>query len=648
MILKVQKVFQKIITTNFNQLLIYTILYILIPFSFFLILFNRKPNLIRPISLLVQFQPHLSLPIICLLLFLCMTIKNKDLSKIFISLLIISLFASSLSGIWVNSHTENYMLAGLLPNSDASFQYAGALKLLDFGELNGTASRRPFFGEFMALLLGLTQHNLQLTVAIIVFLASLSALFSTIEVKNLTNNISAVLFLLLIYLFYSKFIGTTMTENLGYIFGLFSFTMFLKGVRLFKDEKTKSWYFFLLGTFLFSLGQNARPGAIFTIPLFVILSAWFWRDDHKIKWNVVLLTLLAGLLPFLINQVHFMLNGVQSTILMSNMGYGLYGFIKGGKGWNQIIFDYPELMNIQGKEQTAFMLRQIFREVLKNPLNIIEGFKYQFSSLFTIKGENSLFSFILIDKPQINFLFSCFIYFLCMVGLIRIVAKIQTRLNILILLAFIGFIISLPFSPAYQTMFMRIYAVSIPFLCFIPSYGVDFLLSSKTGKKILNKKNANLEFRSEIYAVLFSILIICTPFILILLHTKEPIVETKCPPNLKTTVVYYHPNSSINIVKDDLIILDWVPNIHQSKFRSNVHNICCEDDIKFFASLSAPITIFTSLEYYSRDNKYYVIADTVSLPKEKEWLQICGVVKDIFGNPANSGFFYPEMIYSIE
>ena len=647
MIKKVQKLVQKINYTKFGQILFSKSLYILIPISFFLILFTKKPNLIRPISLLVKFQPHLSLPIISLMIFLCMTIRKKDLSKFFISFLIISLFALSLSGIWVNTQTENYMLAGLLPRSDANFQYAGALKLLDFGELNGTTSRRPFFGEFLALLLGLTQHNLQLTLAIMVFLASLSALYSTFEVKNLTNNISAVLYLLLIYLYYSKFVGTTMTENLGYIFGLLSFTMFLKGVRFFKDDKTKSLYFFLLGTFLFSLGQNARPGAIFTIPLFLIFSAWFWRDNHKIKWNVVLLTFLAALLPFLINQVHFMLNGLQSSMPMANMGYGLYGFIKGGKGWNQIIFDYPELTNMPGKEQNAFIFRHIFREVLNNPSNIIEGFKYQFSSLFAIEGENSLFSFILIDNPQINTLFSYFIYFLCIVGLFNIITKIKTRLNILILLAVVGFVISLPFSPAYQTMFMRVYAVSIPFLCFIPSYGVDYFLSSKIGKKIFKIKSVNNNFRSENFAVFFSLLIICAPFILNLLHTEKPIMKTKCPPNLESTVVYYHPNSSINIVKDDLIILDCAPNIHQSKFRSNVHNICCEDDIKFFVSLSAPITLFTSIDYYS-GKKHDIIADTDSLPKEKKWLQMCGIVKDIYDNPANDGFFYPEMIYSIE
>lgn len=648
MIRKSQKIFENLPNTRFFKLFIGKIAFILIPISFFLILFNRKPNLIRPLSLLIHFQPHITLPIISLLLFFCMMVKKKHLSIFLSFFLILSLFSLSLAGVWANAQSENYMLGGLLPISDASYQYAGSLKLLDFGELNGTVSRRPYFGEFLAILLGLTQHDLQLSISIILFLASISATFATLEMRKLTNNISAVLFLILIFFYYSKFTGTTMTENLGYIFGLLSFTMFLKSLRLFEYDKTKSLYLYLFGTFIFSLGQNARPGAIFTIPLFVCFSAWLWKNNRRIHWKIVILSFLAALLPFLINQVHFMLNGLQSTFPMSNIGYGLYGFVKGGKSWKQILHDHPELMNIPIKSQTSLMFKYIFVEILNNPVNILEGFKYQLLSLFTIRGENSLLSFIQINKPLLKLIFSNFIYFLGIFGLLRVFFKNNLRMSLFILLIIIGFFISLPFSPAYQTHYMRVYAVSIPFLCFIPSYGLDLLISTTIGRKVFINKSDIFELRSEIFAILFSILIIFTPLFLNLLNLKKPNIDTKCPPNLITSVVFFNPNSRINIVRDDLLILDWVPNIHQSKFRADVHNICCEDNIRFFESLSAPITIFTSLEYYYGNQHYFVIADTDSLPKNRGWIQLCGIVKDIFNNPSTQGFFYPIMIHGIE
>jgi hypothetical protein len=648
MMTNIQEIIKKITATRFYKMFFSKICFAIILISFFLILINREPNLIRPIGLLIQFQPHLSLPIIGLLLFLFMRIEKKHLSIFLSSFLILSLFSLSLAGIWANTQTENYMIAGLLPRSDASFQYAGALKLLDFGELNGTTSRRPFFGEFLAILLGLTQRNLQFTIAIIVFLASISALFSTFETRNFTNSISTVLFLILIFLFYSKFVGLTMTENLGYIFGLLSFTMFMKALRLYKDDKTKSMYFYIFGIFIFSLGQNARPGAIFTIPLFVCFSAWLWKDNNKISWKIVFFTFLAALLPFLISQIHFMINGLQSTFPMSNMGYGLYGFVKGGEGWNRILYDYPELKNMPTKDLNSQMFKYIFMEIKNNPVNIIEGFKYQLSSLFTIKGENSLFSFVQIDKPLLNSMISYFIYFLSVLGLIRVIFKKNKQLAIFFLLIIIGFFISLPFSPAYQTQYMRVYAVSIPFLCFFPSYGLDFLFSNTIGKKIFIEKSILFDLKSEIFAMLFSFFIIIAPLFINLLSLSKPDIDKKCPQKLISSVVFYNPNSSINIVKDDSLILNWVPNIHQSKFRLKAHNICCEDNIKFFESLSAPVTLFTSLEYFYGNIKYFVIADTDSLPKNKGWIQLCGTVKDIYGNPSAYGFFYPEMVYSID
>ena len=120
-----------------------------------------------------------------------------------------------------------------------------------------------------------------------------------------------------------------------------------------------------------------------------------------------------------------------------------------------------------------------------------------------------------------------------------------------------------------------------------------------------------------------------------------PHIETKCPSNLETSVVFCNPNSVINIVKDDLIILDWVPNIHQSRFGLGVHNICCENDIKLYKSLSAPITIFTSTDPFSGNKLYSIIADTDSLPKDKKWIRFCGIA-------LSNVFFYPKLIHSFQ
>ena len=385
----------------------------------------------------------------------------------------VSLFALSLAGIWANTQTENYMLAGLIPNSDASYQYAGALKLLDFGELNGTASRRPFFAELMAVLLALTGRSLQLAIAIVVFLAAVAAWQAVLEIQFSFGRLSAILFLCLAFLYYARFAGTFMTENLGFIFGLLSLAALLASFRLFSVDRQKAEKTFLFAAFLFSLGQNARPGAVLMIPLFVILSALIFKGEKKsFNWKMALSAALAGLLPFLINQLHFALNGAEGSMPMGNMAYGLYGFVKGGMKWNQIIVDHPDILHLPVNQQTRQMFIYVFQEVVQHPLNLLKGFVVEFKTLFEINSQAGLLSFLQFDSRLPNLAFSFLVIVLYGLGLLRLFAKGHPLPKLLIGSILAGFVFSLPIAPASQTQYMRVYAASMPFMLLIPVYGL--------------------------------------------------------------------------------------------------------------------------------------------------------------------------------
>ena len=152
---------------------------------------------------------------------------------------------------------------------------------------------------------------------------------------------------------------------------------------------------------------------------------------------------------------------------------------------------------------------------------------------------------------------------------------------------------------------------------------------------------------NPLFSALFAAAVCLMPLALMVLNTRPPAVKSECPAGLSDSLVYFNPGSVINIVEDRQVSLDWVPDIHQARFRTKVHNICCADDIAFFESLSAPVSIFTSLDRDTGDAKYFVIAATSLLPEKPGWLHLCGTVSDIYGKPAAQGFFYPQKIVQL-
>lgn len=620
-------------------------LYLLSSATFFLIVLNRKPNFLRPLSLLVQFRPYLALPLLAVALYFAFAIRPEKLRKVVLFFFVASLFALSLAGVWANTQTENYMLAGLIPNSDASYQYAGALRLLDFGELNGTASRRPFFAEFMALLLALTGRSLLLAIAIVVFLAAVAAWQAVLEIESPFGRIPAILFVCLAFLYYARFAGTFMTENLGFICGLLSLAALLASFRLISVNRQKAEKAFIFGVSLFSLGQNVRPGAVLMIPLLLLLSALIYKGENKaFNWKIALTASLAGLLPFLVNQLHFALNGAEGSMPMGNMAYGLYGFVRGGLKWNQIIFDHPDILDLPVNQQTRQMFIYIFQEVTRHPLNLLKGFGVEFQTLFDINSQAGLLSFLQMDSRLPNSVFSMLVIALYGLGLIRLFIKGLPLQRWLVGAVLAGFILSLPLAPASQTQYMRVYAGSLPFMLLIPIYGLDLILPKTRFNLSSAQDSGNPSHGNHLFSALLAAAVCLSPLALMVLDTRPPALQSDCPAGQAASLVYFNPSSAINIMEDSQVSLDWVPDIHQARFRTKVHNICCEDDIAFFESLSAPVTIFTSLEKNSGNAKYFVIVDTRLLPAQPGWLHLCGTVSDIYGKPAAQGFFYPQKI----
>jgi hypothetical protein len=636
----IREFWHKLSIIKLTSLFIYTLSTLI----FFQISLNRKIALIKTIGLYVRYKPQYSLPLFGLLLFFVLSIKKNEYKRIVLFFLIITLFAFSLAGIWASTKTENYLVSGLLPFSDASFQYAGALKLLDYGELNGTASRRPISAELIALLLAATNRNLQLALSILVFISAVFTWYAVIEVNQLFNKYSAILFLFVSILFYSKFAGTVMTENLGFILGMLSLTFFLRSVKNFPRDNHASIWNYLFGTFIYSLGQNVRPGAVVTIPLLIIFAGILNRKKPKIfNWKMAGMVLLASTLPFAINVLHFVVNGMEETMPMSNMAYGLYGFVSGGKLWSQVFADNPVFLDLTISKQNSYMFSHILTQIFENPQNIIYGYLKEFEFFFNFDKQTGFLSTIKFEHFQLYMIAGYVVIILFAIGFLRIIFNLNSAIGGFLLIIILGYLLSIPFASGYQTIYLRLHAVSLPFLYLLVAYGLEPVM--QTVLKEMNKKGENLvDMNNKEFIVFILSIIIFSPLLLMLFNNKIPSSNISCPKGLETSVVFYNPNSTLAIMNDEEQKQpNWVPNTYQYKFRSEIHNICCENEIAFFENLQAPVSIFNSINPEGSSN--YVITNPNLLPRKAGWIQLCGRTTDVLGIAGKSGFFFPEEIY---
>src|ERR1035437_7236996 len=137
-----------------------------------LILINRQPIFLRPISIAVRYSFTLVLPLVFLGIYLAYLIPGSP-GKIIIFMATLSLFSLALAGLWTSGHSEQYVIASLLPWVDAHHYYTDALNILEGGILNPVAARRPLGTIFLVPLLGITGQNLEVTLALLVVITAI-------------------------------------------------------------------------------------------------------------------------------------------------------------------------------------------------------------------------------------------------------------------------------------------------------------------------------------------------------------------------------------------------------------------------------------------------------------------------------------------
>ena len=179
-----------------------------------LIVVNRSPNLLRPMSMALRTGFGLVIPITSLVVYAAFRVKDR-LGDLLSMAATLCLFAMPLAGLWASGQSQSVTISGLLPLTDASFYYQDSLRIIMGQDISHFSAMRPFFPGFLSFLMNLTDRNFMFSLAIITAIAAIGIYFTVREVQRTHGTEVAVFLLLILFLYFRHHSGTSMSETLG-------------------------------------------------------------------------------------------------------------------------------------------------------------------------------------------------------------------------------------------------------------------------------------------------------------------------------------------------------------------------------------------------------------------------------------------------
>ena len=601
-----------------NQILPWFLIMAIPLVSYFLILSNRSPNFLRPLSISVRYSFNIYIFLFLLLFWGCFSLKGWPGKLISLSMTVI-FFGLALAGTWISGFSDSFLVSGLLPVSDAKGYYQDALLLLNGQPYSVFSSRRPLFAGLLAVLLKLTGGNLQITIAILVFITAVSCYFAARAVRQTSGSLAASIFLVILFLFYRRFSGSTMSENLGVTLGALGFALLWSGVF-----EHRTWKL-VFGIGVLTLGLIARAG-----PFFILIGIILWmvyrRRVEKSFSKLAIFTGVAVILcSFAINQIVFLTLGNKNGVLFTNFTYSFYGLVTGGQRWDAIYREHPEVFLLSEKEQPGAILSLTYDKFIENPMGPVQGIYTQYRYLVSDSWYNA-YSYVTNTNDVLDISIQYALMILCLFGLLMgwLHRKKQPYLWLLDLM-FFGILLSVPFVPPGDTNHMRAYAAVIPFFALLPAIGASKLLEFFHLGFLTQPLNDSTGMDiTPVWACIIILFVSIIPITLGKLSKPISIQSlSTCAPGLELAVIQVSPGTYFNVHHESDFFLDWLPDFHQGRYTRNIHGLPYTEIMDQFLLRDAPVTYFNALDLKT-NRAFWIVMNSTLLSEDTGYLSLCG------------------------
>ena len=542
--------------------------------------------------------------------------------------LIVVLFSLPLTALWREAYAEMQIFGGLLSFSDSAQYYHEANRFLAGFPMTSFGARHPYAPALLSNLLAIMGNNLQLTLEIYVLLNALGVFLSAYTIKNILGSLIASMYVLLAFLFFRRFIGMSDTENLGFLMGCLALTVLFQGVR--NGEK----HFIFWGMFFISFALNTRPGTFFILPTILFWAFTTPKIQNLFKSNIDKIKLVAALiLPFLLNVL--LANAITSggKGIFSNFSYTVYGITDGGRGWEQIFTDHPEINKISSSQSSNFTYQLAYRNFKDDPKNTLKGVASAYRDFFSIK-DSSVFGFVsggdltAYDSPdfqnQSGYQFTRIVLLiLSLGGLSWLWYKRSLPENSLLLWGMLGVFLSIPFLPPRDAGIMRVYAASIPFMILLPGLGLKLLVLRSSWDHGPIKQDHLVGNFSKILGISLIALTVFGSFVIYHFNKNQNDFKTACTTHQAAAVIEVRSDSYLYLLDDKSLEATYLPRIRLSDFQLRLQNFPYADKIQELLALTPPKLLMNTMDL--RDGKLlWVAINPESLDFVDTPIEVCG------------------------
>jgi hypothetical protein len=623
---------------------------------FSLILINRSPNLLRPVSMSLRTGFGLVIPLTALILYLAFRTRSANRVGDLVGMAVtLSLFAMPLAGLWASGQSQSTVLNGLIPLFDAETYYMDALRLMNGSPFSIFSARRPLFGSLLAVVLTLTGRNLMVALAVLTAMTGLACYFTAREIQRTHGAEIAVFILMVLFLFYRAHSGISMSENLGVLLGTLGFGLLWRGAS------TKSLPYIWIGLLATTLALNARAGAFFMLPLLILWAGWLLRENRFtqsanaslpritqifakplknprefvksaargfdfISWKALFVSASAVVLGFALNLALTRLVAVPSGVPFANFSYTLYGLASGGKSWFYVFESHPELSAIREPEQSKRIYQMAFELIRSDPLQTVQGAIFNWKMLFSDSWYN-IYSYLGGENWKLAVATRWGMFALCLLGIFAWARNRKDPILSLVLVAALGVFVSVPFLPPTDAYRMRPYAASIVILAALPALGLNFILSQikriPPAGKLLDQSLPPASAAMLTYVGVLLPILLIAPVTIQSTATPQPAQAAPCPEKLAPIMVRLDEGTYIHLKKQNAVFLDWMPDFHTGTFRENSHSLADTNMINWATNIEPPRTIFLAINYLTQQGVIAVIP-TDLLPETGTLTQFCG------------------------
>lgn len=591
-------------------------LYLAAFFIFTLILLNRTPNFLRPLSMNMRFGFTWIIPLLVVVLFLSFQMPGW-LGKSLRLMAALSMFALALAGVWASGHTQSTYISGLIPLYDAQVYYVDALRLLAGRSMSEFSAARPLFAGWLATILAMTGRDLTLALMVLTAVNGLASFFAAEAVQHTHGTVPAIFLLIFLFLYYRyRTVGTAMSENAGLAAGVVGVILIWKGIA------QGSSLLALTGIFVNTLALNARPGPFFILPALLLWGSWYFRNpDQRFSWHFFLLGILVIGAGFTANLLLKQFLGVSSAVPFSRFSYAFYGLASGGNSWAYIFEVHPELRGMGYPDVTGTAYRLAFELIRDQPALLLQGALRNWSALFS-NSWYGLFSYVGGENLYLNLAARGALFVLCLLGLIKWLQQVGDPYTSFIVAATAGILLSVPFVPPADAYGMRLYAASIILFGLLAAMGSSLVLE-KLKVPVQTAAPADPSPGFIGFSILLTSMMLIGPF-LSRGTSQQPLTSVNsCQPGMSSVLAHFDSGTSIHLIRERDPGLDWLPVFHFGFFKRNVHSVPDSRLATRLESMEPRSTLFYTFDYRS-SHAALVIIPTAILPRPGSTIELCG------------------------